>query len=990
MSKPSAPKTIVARRIGIAIVAVAAFAVVVVGAPASRGRRANFTQKPIQAASVPAAAHTMESRGRVRATLNALPLGFEANQGQSDPQVKYLARGDGYTLFLTQNDAVFAVDSFSPADGAASSSRASSMHAHAPAHGQEKSAAIHMHFLGAKSRPELAAGTPLPGIINYYLGNDPEKWQQGVKQYSAVTYREVYPGVNLTFHGKQRQVEFDFIVSPGASSAPVRVGFSGARKIATDASGNLVLSSTAGDVLLHKPVAYQDKNGQRQLVDVGFQPEGNNEVAFALGAYDHSRELVIDPTLTYATYLGGNSEDEVFGIAVDGSNNVYVTGESKSKVNFPPPFTGTPTGFGFYVLVAKLDSQGALKYLTFAGGAKVSGSTNNDSGLAIATDSAGEAYVTGHTESTNFPTTPTGPQPTSGGGGNCTNSKRNAQPCSDAFALKLNSSGALAWSTYIGGTNDDDGFAIALDGAGNVWVAGDTFSSSFYPNTVANNVLYTNFNHGGTLTPPPNDGFVVEIASAGTAPFLFSTYLGGTQDDQINGIAIDKSNNVYVAGETNSSDFPSSAGSYQSTCGSDTKCNATGTGAIYTDAFVTKINAGGTSVDYSTYVGGSSDDYAFAIAVDSAGDAYITGETTNDDTTTSPAVAYPTTSGAFSTTYNSAATSNAFVTELNPTGSSLVYSTFLGGSTQDFGGGIAVDKFNNAYVTGPTLSTDFPITANAFQTKLNTTGQSGHSDAFVTQVYAGGEFLGYSSFLGASGDEDAAQSGAVGVIALDSSDNVWVGGSTNSAHFPTTAGAAKPAFAGDPYDGFVAEVSSNVTPDFAVAATVLSPSSVTQGGSSTSSVTVAAFNGYTGTVDLTCKVTGLGSPLPTCSLSPASGNSSTLTVKTTGAAAAVSRTSNILYASLLLPVVGLSLVGMRFNTADSRRRKLLGFLLLGVVVGLLFFLPACSSSSTTTGGGGGCSGCTPFGSYTVVVTGTDHANSSLTHDASPPLGLVVN
>ena len=982
----------------VAVVAIAAVAVVVAGAPASLGHNAISAQKPVAAASLPASTPTASTpsadlRGRVRASLSALPLGFEANQGETDPQVKYMARGDGYTLFLTQNEAVFAVDSFSPADGSASSinlnsTNGSSLHArHHQSHAEEKSAAIHMQFLGANSHPLVVAANALPGTINYYFGNDPSKWQQGVQQYSAVTYREVYPGVNLLFHGKQRQAEFDFIVSPGASPSPIEVGFTGTSKIATDASGNVVLSSAAGDVLLHKPVAYQEKNGQREPVEVGFQTKGNNQVAFSLGAYDHSRELVIDPTLTltYATYLGGQNEDEIFGIAIDGSDNVYVTGESKSKTGFPGG--GAPNPFGFYVFVTKLTSAGALSYTTFTGGAKVSGSTANDSGYAIVADSGGAAFVTGITESTNFPTTPTGPQPTSGGGGNCSNSKKATQPCSDAFALKLNAAGTIAWSTYIGGSNDDDGYALALDSAGNVWVAGDTFSSDFHPNSTATTVLYNNFNHGGTVTPPFDDGFVVEIAAAGTAPFMYSTYLGGSQEDQVNGIAIDKSNNVYVAGETYSSDFPSSGGSYQSTCGSDAKCNANA-GVVYADAFVTKLAAGGASVDYSTYIGGSSSDYAFAVAVDGSGDAFITGETTNGDATTTPAVAYPTTSGAFSTTYNSAASSNAFVTELNPAGSSLVYSTFLGGSTQDFAGSIAVDKFGNAYVTGPTSSTDFPITPNAFQSQLNTTGQSGHSDAFVTQVYAGGEFLGFSSYLGATGDEDAVASGAVGTIALDSSDNVWVGGSTNSSHFPVTAGAAQGTFGGDPYDGFVAEVSSNIAPDFRLATTAFNPSSVAQGGSATSSVTVSAFNGYTGTVNLTCSVSGAGAGLPTCSLSPTSGNSSVLTVKTTGTAAAMSQHSTILYA-LWLPVVGLSLVGMRFSTADSRRRKLLGFLLLGLVMALLSLLPACSSSSSSTGGGG-CSGCTPVGTYAITVTGTDSVDASLTHAASPILTLNVN
>lgn len=940
-------------------IAVASVAVLVAGSGHLRSQKVSAAQ-PVRNPQAPAL--NAAQRGQVRASLDALPLAFEANQGQTDAQVKYMARGDGYTVFLTGNETVFAMNSSHA--GSAVGKRSTGAVATQPKAETETAAAIHMKLVGANQQTQIVAGKQLPGRTNYFIGNDASKWQRDVKQYATVSYREVYPGVNVAFHGQQRQVEFDFVVAPEASVAPIRFDVTGAKRISTDAAGNLVLSSAAGDVLLHKPVAYQEKDNTRQPVDARFALQANNTVRFEVGSYDRSRELVIDPSLSYATYLGGTAEDEVFGIAVDPSGNVYATGESDSSAMFPGG--NVPAGDGFDAFVTKLTPAGALSYTTFVGG------TSTDSGLAIAVDSTGAAYITGITESADFPVTSGAAQTTETGlGTNCVNVRNiTGAACSDAFAVKLSTTGTVAWASFIGGQNDDHGYAIALDGNGDVWVAGDTFSSTFYPIQHATAVLSSSFNQGVASNPPSNDGFVVEIRPSGAAPFLYATYLGGSAGDQINGIAIDGSNNVYVAGETESTDFPTTSGVFQKTCGSDGNCNAN-LGSVYYDAFVTKLvdgsysNTGG----YSTYVGGSSDDYAFAIAVDGSGDAYITGQTSMDDTTTTPAVPYPTTTGAFSTTYNASATSNGFVTELNPAGSALVYSTFLGGSTEDFGGSIAVDSSKDAYVSGMTLSTDFPTTSNAAQTQLNGNGTTGPSDAFVTEVLAGGAKLGYSSYLGGSGDENAND---VGTIALDSSNNVWVGGSTNSTDFPVTSNPAEATYGGNPYDGFVAQV-----PNFSMAATT--PAGITPGASSSSTVTLTSTFGPSAPVTLSCAVTGSGSPPPSCSASSdistnpvtptSAGATSTVTITTTGATGAMSRSNGLIYA-LWLPVVGFTLVGMRFSTAGSRRRKVFGILFLGIVMAVLFFLPACGGSSNSGGGGGGCPGCTPAGSYTVTITAT--------------------
>jgi len=960
---------------------------------AHAGSSVGLTSQPLASQSKTV---TPAAREHLQATFAALPLAFEQNQGQTDAQVKYMARGSGYTLFLTKQEAVFAFHSKSSGSGLAARRRMPSSTATKAAAQEKPESVIRMQLVGGNSAAQIAAADQLPGKTNYYLGNDPTKWHTNVPQYSRVAYKSVYPGIDLAYYGEQSRLEFDFIVAPESNPAPIDLAFCGAQHVATDGSGNLIVSSAAGDVVLHKPVAYQQRNGVRQPVDVRFVLKANNQVSFELGSYDRSRELVIDPTLTYATYLGGANEDEVFGIAVDPSNNVYVTGESDSTSGWPAAAGGNvPTGHNFDVFVTKLTSAGAMSYTTFVGG------TNADSGLAIAVDSTGEAFVTGITLSTDFPipNVATAPQPTGGGGGNCTNTKAVNAPCTDAFAVKLSTAGALSWATYVGGTNDDQGYAIGVDGAGNTWVAGDTFSGDFFPIGNASAALNVNFNNGGTLNPPADDGFVVEINSSGTAPFSFATYLGGSFGDQVNGIAINKTtNDIYVTGETNSTDFPTTAGAYQTTCGSDTHCNANSSTSYY-DAFVTKIaTAGSASITYSTYVGGSSDDYGFAIALDGSGDAYITGETSNDDSSTTPAVPYPTTAGAFSTTYNAAASSNAFVTELNPSGKGLVYSTFLGGSIADLGGGIAVDSLGDAYVTGMTESADFPVTSNAIQKTINGTGSATNSDAFVTQVLAGGGKLGFSTYLGGSLDENANASGSVGTIVLDSSNNIWVGGSTDSTNFPaTTATAAQPTYGGSPYDGFVAEISSAAVADFNISAST--PAAVSPGSSATSTVTLTSLFGYNSPVNLACAVTGTGSPLPACSatsfsttpVTPSpSGATSTLTITTTGASAAMARHSKFFYA-MWLPIAGLALVGMGFSSARTRRKKFLGFLMVGMVMAALLLMPACGGGSSNNGGGGGgggCTTCTPAGNYTVTITGTGTDASATTHATT--VTLTVN
>lgn len=944
MSKPIAPRVLFPT-VWIIAVAVVAAAVLAAG-------RAGFSRHGRVAAEVPAAMQSSgpgpEQRGQVRASLSALPLAFEENQGQTDPQVKYMARGNGYTVFLTSNDTVFALNSSAP--GARASGRQELRTAsQAIAQRAEKNttAAIRMRLVGGSSHAQIAAGREMPGITNYFIGGDPSKWHAGVKHYSGVTYRDVYQGVNLAFHGEQRQLEFDFVVAAGASPAPIHLGFSGARKMATDATGNLLLSSAAGDVVLHKPVAYQERDGRRQVVDVAFQMKSKDEVGFALGSYDHGRELVIDPSIEFATYLGGSGEDDGYGAAFDSFGNIYVTGQTAST-DFPTAGGVAPNknAGSFDVFVTKISPDGStLIYSTYVGG------SGSDSGTAIAADALGNAFVAGGTTSTDFPHNG-GFQSALGG-------------TLDAFVFELNPAGtALTYSTYLGGSGDDSALGIAIDGSDHVYVVGSTFSTDFPTlNPIQSSIAGS------------SNGFVTKLSNTGNA-LIYSTYLGGGSGDFAAAVAVDSAGRAYVTGGTPNPAFPTTSGAFQTSCGSDGTCN----GGL-PDAFVTVINSAGSSFIYSTFLGGEGIDQGLGVAVDAAGDAYVTGLTQSS-------THFP----LKSSLQSYGGSQDAFVTELNPSGTALIYSTYLGGSLDDAGSSIAVDESNNAYVTGRTHSANFPTSSNASQPL-----PGGGADAFVSEIAASGSQLVFSTYLGGLLDENTHSSGGIlsplGALAVEESGaNIYVTGNTASTDFPTKA--AKQATSGGGTDAFLVRYNVSTAPDFQIAATT--PAAVAQGGSGTSTVTLTSLNAYSQSVTLVCRVTGSGSPLPACSASnafstnpvtPTSGGAtSTLTITTTGKTAALYHPSKIFYA-LWLPIVGLSLAGMRLSATGSRRKRLLGFMLLGVVTAMLFFLPACSSSSGGGGGGGGgCPGCTPTGNYTVTITGTDASN--LAH--STQVTLAVN
>jgi hypothetical protein len=925
------------------VFAILAVAALIVVPAADRGSASNVSEAFLS--SQPPSV-TSAVRDRIQASYGARPLAFEQNDGQTDAQVKYMARGNGYTLFLTANDAVFSLHSSSASGGSSAASRRASWHTKTSSEKHpaksDSTAVVHMQLVGGNSQAKVAASDVLSGTANYFLGNDPSKWRKNVPRYARVSYQDVYPGVDMAFHGAQRQLEFDFLVAPGANPQPIGFDFTGARNVKTDGSGNLVISSTAGDVLVHKPVAYQQQNGTRQPVDARFVLTANNRVGFELGNYDRSRELVIDPSVSYAysTYLGGSAEDDGFGIAFDSSGNAYVTGETMSA-DFPgASSTNKLAGVAnVFVTEIKPDGSGFL-YSTYVGGSA------SDSGNAIAVDSKGDAFVAGSATSNNFPTTPGAFQPkiVPGATGN-------------AFIFELNPTGnALTYSTYLGGSVTDIALGVAVDGSGNVYTAGRTSSGDF---PLSSNPLQATAAGGflSKLTP----------SGKGASDLVFSTYFGGGGQDFVNAVALDSSANVYITGQTESSTFHTTAGAFQTTFG----------GGI-TDAFVATIKTDGSAYIYSTYLGGPESDIGNGIAVDSSANAYVTGETSGGFPLKSPL--QPTFGGVF----------DAFVTKLNPTGSALVYSSYLGGSQSDVGAGIAVDGSGNAYVTGKTASSNFP-TASPTQPAFG----GGTFDAFVSEVNAAGSALTFSTYLGGSGDEDTA--GTFGAISVDSTGaTIYATGNTaSSAGFPITPnpGVFQMIFGGAPSDAFVVKYAQQT---FSIAATT--PTAVSAGTSAMSTITLTALNGYNSPVKLACSVAGTGSPLPACSASsfaPASpvtptaspGATTTLTITTTAASASVLRPRKMFYATFL-PLIGMAVVGL----FSSRRKTLFGYLVLAIALAALLVMPACGGGSSSGGGGGGGggggTGGTPAGPYTVTITGTGTDAAARTQ--STQVTLTVN
>ncbi|MCC2667927.1 MAG: putative secreted protein, partial [Armatimonadetes bacterium] len=635
--------------------------------------------------------------------LASQPLTFEANEGQTDGRVRYLSRGSGYGLFLASDEAVLQL---------------------APkSEGVKAPAVVRMRLDGANRRATVRGTDPVATRSHYFLGRDPARWRTGVGQFARVRYEQVYEGIDLVYYGNQRQLEYDFVVAPGADPAAIRLRFDGAERATLAENGDLLLDTPAGTLRQHRPVVYQETAGRREQLEGAYRLADagtGTTVTFEVGAYDRTRPLVIDPVLSYVAAVGGPGDDYGAGIAVDAGGTAWVAGYTSSTTFPAAGATHRASGGGTEVFVARISSAGALLSVTFLGG------SGDDRGARICLDSSGNAYITGNTNSPNFPTV----APLQGAFGGLF----------DAFVAKLNASGStLLYSTYLGGTGDDRSNDICVDGSGQAYVAGLTTSAAF-PTTAGA--------YSRTLHSQSADAFVSVLGAAGNG-FLYSTYLGGSGDDLISGIVPDGNGGAYLAGDTTSVDFPLSANAFQRVPG----------GGLY-DAFVAHLDPGGAALDWSTLVGGNGVDRPTGLAVGFQGACYVTGFT---NSTSFPVVNAPQPAAG-------GGAGDAFVTVVNGSGTGVIYSTYLGGTGRDTGQGIVVGPDGTASVVGLTDSNDLPGAGG---------GALAGTDAFVARIPAGGLTFAYASYLGGGG-------GDLGLgIAADLQGDLYITGGSSSQDFMT-------------------------------------------------------------------------------------------------------------------------------------------------------------------------------------------------------------
>ncbi|HEX9110806.1 MAG TPA: SBBP repeat-containing protein [Terriglobales bacterium] len=734
----------------------------------------------------------------------SLPLFFEPNQGQTDPQVKFLARGSGYGLFLTADEAVLELQPSAPSPFGSGQAKIS--------HQPSASAVIRMRLEGANSSARVSGASPLPGKSNYFIGNDPSKWRRGIPQFARVEYQAVYPGVNLVYYGDQGELEYDFRIAPAADPNQIALRFDGAS--AHINSGDLILATAQGDVRFHAPHIYQQDGNIQKTIMGSFRQIEQNEIGFMVGPYDHDRELVIDPTLSYSTYLGGDGSEFAPRIAVDVGFNMYVTGSTTSTAaSFPVTDGSTKTG-AKNVFVAKINSTGsALDFATYLGG------TGSDTATGIAVDSNFNVYVAGFTTSANFPTTPNAFQQTA------------TQAGTHGFVTKLDATGTPAYSTFLAGTNAtspiDQVTGLAIDTKGDAFVTGTTTSTNsadgfpstttaFQPCPFLPGVSCT-----ATSGPPQFFASKINTNGTGTQSMLYSTYFGGGNTPNAasvgGGIAVDASGDMYITGGTNmlpvvggNGEAPFPLFNAQQSCldeASIVVCATSGIDTTKLDAFVAKINPNivGSAPVYSTYLGGKGDDTGLAIAVDGSGSAYVTGSTESPDFLVTSTAFQPCFNNTSPTTPCPTSTaSDAFIAKIgNPaTGSTtfpLTYFTYLGGSGTDIGQAITVDSTQAAHVTGSTNSPDLQTTTDALQQ-----GYGGQNDAFVALISttASGRALGdYLTYLGGGSFDQGTG------IALDANNATYVSGETQSSNFPTKNPFQ--ATLNGPQDAFVSKIGAS-------------------------------------------------------------------------------------------------------------------------------------------------------------------------------------
>lgn len=719
---------------------------------ASGGGRPSASERIGKVSERPRA--TAAPRLNVEETYGKLPLAFEKNAGQTDARVDFVSRGKGYTLFLTQGGGA----TFSLVSGAASTAPSHDRpdcadavrggrelpHCRDAGAGKPEMAVIRLGLHGSTSQARGGGQQLLPGKISYLTGTR-ESWRSNIPTYSRVRYADVYPGIDLVYYGNQTRLEYDFVVAPGVDPKQIAVTFDGADGVEVNGDGELIIKAGEQSLTQHQPIAYQERDGRREIVDAEYEIR-DGRVGFKLGAYDRERELVIDPILVYGTFLGGNltfAYDEARGVAVDATGAAYIAGRTNAidffgGTGYDPGQNGSED-----VFLIKLSADGSsVVYSTFIGGASV------DIAEGLAVDGGGAAYVTGYTCSWNFPVTSGALDTTSNG-------------C-DAFVTKVAADGAsLSYSTFLGGSSDDYAQGIDIDSSGAAYVSGYTHSNNF---PVTTGAYDTTFNGN-------QDGFVAKIVADGSS-LAYGTFFGGSSYDYPHAIAVDSGGAAYITGYTYiDAGVPVTAGAF------DTSHNGS------YDAFAAKFSADGSTLAFSTYIGGSSDDLGYAIDVDASGAPAIAGYTCSSN--------FPTTAGSFDPTWSGSC--EAFVTKLSTAGNSLDYSTFVGGNSSDYAHGLALDASGAGYLTGYTCSSNFPVTSGGFDTSWN-----GTCSAFVAKLNPSGSALTYSTYLGGSNSEYG------WAIAVDAAGSAYVAGLTHSGNFPTVSPVSGSYQGGG--DGFISKL----------------------------------------------------------------------------------------------------------------------------------------------------------------------------------------
>jgi hypothetical protein len=670
----------------------------------------------------------------------ALPMRFEPNLGQTDSRVLYLARGAGYAVYLTNTGATLALTARRPAN----------VEMGTLAKDQTQTAqreAIRMEIVGARGDATLQSEQLLDGRSNYFIGHDASKWITNVPQFGAIRYVGVYDGIDAIFYGKQNTLEYDFVVAPGADPSQIRVRFEGQESADVTADGDLLLTTKNGELRQLRAVVTQEGVSGKRDVSARYEVDYDGTVGFALSDYDPTLPLVIDPPLVYADFIGGTGLDRPRRVAVDPTGAVYITGQTESS-DFPTRPGSFDTLFnGFQdAFVSKISADGStLVYSTFLGGG------SSEAGNDIAVDQTGSAYVVGETQSSGFPVT-VGAFDTSW------------NQFSDGFVTKLNPDGAsLAFSTFLGGGSNDYANAFAFDSSSNIYVTGYTYSPNFPIRTPAFDTT-----HNGL-----QDVFVSKLSANG-GTLLNSTFVGSVSsaaNEHGEGIAVDAAGNAYVVGQAEGTFYPTTVGAF----------DRTENGLM--DAFLTKLLPDFSGLVYSTFLGSGGVDIAKAVAVDGSGNAYVVGDTGNGNPV------FPTTIGAFDTTFNGG--EDTFITKFNAAGSGLVYSTFLGGFSNDFMGfSVHLDAGSILTVAGYTFSSDFPTTMDGADTTFN-----GSSDCFVTRLNASGTAPFYSTFVGGTAIDECYD------VAFDFTNSAYITGITDSPNFALTGFGVR-----GQSNGFVARV----------------------------------------------------------------------------------------------------------------------------------------------------------------------------------------